>query len=52
MDLEIFIIESAAWIVFAVLLIVLVGNRYDAWPWQRRRHNTISNSQTGYQQLV
>jgi hypothetical protein len=40
MDLEVFLIESAAWFVFVVLIVVLMSNRYDLsqfqLPWRRR----------------
>lgn len=49
MDLEVFLIESAAWLVFAVLLIVMIGNRYDCWPRGRRK---LAHQAAGYQRLA
>jgi hypothetical protein len=51
MDLEVFLIESAAWLVFAVLLILMIGNRYDCWPWGRRRPAHPQQA-AGYQRLA
>lgn len=48
MDTEVFLIESAAWLVFAVLLVFLVGNRYNVWPWRGRRQQM---QQQGCQRL-
>jgi hypothetical protein len=49
MELEVFLIESAAWLVFAVLLIMMIGNRYDCWPWGRRRP---AQQTAGYERLA
>ncbi len=37
-EYEELLIESAAWFIFAALLLLLVANRFDVkWPWSRNR---------------
>lgn len=56
MDHQVLLIEAAAWLVLAVLLLALIGNRFDVrlWPWGggRQQQQQRQPQQHSYQRLA